>query len=356
MLKVLERTDVDAPTLARARMTIDRQLKQLVRLVDDLLDLNRVTHNRLELRPKEVELSTVMDEVLDTAKPLLDAARHELHVDMPEEPIHLVADPARLAQVFGNLVNNACKYTPPGGSISIRVERRGTRVRISVKDTGIGIPPEKREAIFEMFTQLDHSLVRSQGGLGIGLTLVKQLVEVHDGSIEVRSPGVGHGSEFVVDLPIVEATPTKGVSEPVVTRRPPKLKRILVVDDNLDAAESLSMLLELSGTQTYLAHDGAEALDAVKKHRPDAVLLDLGLPDASGLDVCRQIRAEPWGKELVLIALTGWGQEDDRRASKEAGFDGHLVKPVDHAELEELLRAVAMRRDAAADDEARLGS
>ena len=228
---------------------------------------------------------------------------------------------------------------------------------ISVKDTGIGIPPEKREAIFEMFTQLDHSLVRSQGGLGIGLTLVKQLVEMHDGSIEVRSPGVGRGSEFIVRLPVSQATPKKGVSETVVTRRPPKLKRILVVDDNLDAAQALSMLLELSGTQTYLAHDGAEALDAVKKHRPDAVLLDIGLPDTSGLDVCRQVRVEPWGKEIVFIALTGWGENDDRRRSKEAGFDGHLVKPVDQAELEELLRTIAIQReDAAGEDQALLSS
>jgi PAS domain S-box-containing protein len=344
MLEVLERPGVDAQTLERARGTIDRQVKQLVRLVDDLLDLNRVTHNRLELRPTEVELSRIIDDALEAGKPLVDASRHELHVSLPAEPIYLRADSARLSQVFGNLINNSCKYTPRGGSIWVTAERHGTEVSVSVKDTGIGIPLDQREAIFEMFTQLDQSSVRSQGGLGIGLTLVRQLVLMHDGAVEVRSAGAGRGSEFVVRLPILEGTPRSVEREPRVTTRAPKLNRILVVDDNRDAAEALAMVLELSGNETHLAHDGAEALEAAKQRRPDAVLLDIGLPTMSGLEVCRRIRSEPWGRDMVLIALTGWSQDEDRRHSKEAGFDGHLVKPVHDTELQELLRTIAMER------------
>jgi CheY-like chemotaxis protein len=226
----------------------------------------------------------------------------------------------------------------------VTAERHGTEVSVSVKDTGIGIPLDQREAIFEMFTQLDQSSVRSQGGLGIGLTLVRQLVLMHDGTVEVRSPGAGRGSEFVVRLPILEGTPRSVEREPRVTTRAPKLNRILVVDDNRDAAEALAMVLELSGNETHLAHDGAEALEAAKQRRPDAVLLDIGLPTMSGLEVCRRIRSEPWGRDMVLIALTGWGQDEDRRHSKEAGFDGHLVKPVHDTELQELLRTIAVER------------
>jgi PAS domain S-box-containing protein len=344
MLELLKRPGIDAETAERAQRTIDRQLKQLVRLVDDLSDLNRVTHNRLELRLTDVELAAVIDQALEASKPLMDAAGHEVHVDLPAEPIYLRADPARLSQVFGNLINNSCKYTPAGGSIWVSAERREKEVFVSVRDTGVGIPAEKHEAIFEMFTQLEPTLVQSQGGLGIGLTLVKQLVLMHEGSIDVRSAGAGRGSEFVVCLPILEARPSKGAAETAITTRPRKLNRILVVDDNRDAAEALAMLLELSGSETHLAHDGTEALDAVEQSRPDVVLLDIGLPNMSGLDVCRRIRSEPWGEDIVLIALTGWGQADDRRKSEEAGFDGHLVKPVDHAAVEELLRKIAMKR------------
>jgi CheY-like chemotaxis protein len=349
MLEVLKRADGSTETLERAREIIDRQVKQLVRLVDDLLDLNRITHDRLELRPRTVEVGTIIEDAVETSRPHLEAARHRLHVALPPEPVPLHADPARLAQVFGNLINNACKYTPAGGTLWLTARQEQKELIVSVKDTGVGIPFEKQEAIFEMFTQLGPPEVPSRGGLGIGLTLVKQLVSMHGGSIEVRSAGVGQGSEFVVRLPVAATGAEKAPEAHVVTEWPPARRhRVLVVDDNRDAADTLCLLLELWGNETHAASDGAQALREVERLEPDVVLLDIGLPDISGLEVCRRIRAEPWGKHVTLFALTGWGQEEDRRHSMEAGFDGHLVKPVDHGELEKLLRALVPRGKRAA--------
>jgi CheY-like chemotaxis protein len=341
MLEVWKRAGDDAELVHRARDTMERQLGQMVRLVDDLLDLNRITHNRLELRPGQVELSSAIQQAVEAARPLADSAGHELRVTLPAEPIYLHADPARLAQVFGNLLNNSCKYTGRGGTISVTAQRLGDDVVVTVTDTGIGIPPDKLNSIFDMFAQVDQSLERAQGGLGIGLTLVKRLVQMHGGSIEARSAGEGHGSEFVVRLPVLVGTATAVTPEPPTA--PPLLphRRILVVDDNRDSALSLAMLLEITGNETYTAHDGLGAIEAVEKHRPEVVLLDIGLPKLSGHDVCRRVRDQSWGKDIVLIALTGWGQEEDRRLSQEAGFDGHLVKPVDYAALLELLSSLA---------------
>ena len=338
MLEVVKRSDGDAEILKRAHDTLERQLGQMVRLVDDLLDLNRITHDRLELRRSDVELSSVIQQAVEVAGPLLDASKHELTIDLPTEPVYLNADRARLAQVFGNLLNNSCKYTRPNGSISLSANRMDDEVVVTVKDNGEGIPQDKLDTIFDMFMQVDETSDRAQGGLGIGLTLVKRLAEMHGGSIEARSDGEGQGSEFVVRLPVLSkpaaAEPGRGTSPDQSPER-----RILIVDDNVDSAESLAMLLEITGNRTFMAHDGVEAVEAIEKYRPEVVLLDIGLPKLDGHEVCRRVRKQPWGRDILMIALTGWGQEDDRRKSKAAGFDGHLVKPVDYDKLLELLRS-----------------
>jgi PAS domain S-box-containing protein len=337
MLEVLRRSEGDRVALAGAVDTMSRQTAQLVRLVDDLLDLSRITHNRLELRTRRVDLATVIRQAVQASQPFVDAAGHALEVALPDEPVPVVADPVRLTQVFGNLINNSCKYTPPGGTIRVSMGRDSQDAIVTVSDTGIGIPPDKLEAVFEMFTQVDRSLERSQGGLGIGLTLVKRLVSMHGGSVVARSAGAGLGSEFVVRLPVATAMPA-GAEAPdaprIATARP---QHVLIVDDNRDAASSLALLLALDGHRTVVAHDGAEALEAAERHRPDVVLLDIGLPGMSGYEVGRRMRHQPWGRGIMLIALTGWGQPEDRRRSHEAGFDAHLVKPVDHAALMSLL-------------------
>jgi PAS domain S-box-containing protein len=337
MLEVVKRANGDGDTLKRAHDTIERQLAQMVRLVDDLLDLNRITHDRLDLRRSQLELSSVIQQAVEVARPLIDAAGHHLTVDLPAEPIYLNADRARLAQVFGNLLNNSCKYTRANGAISVRARREGDEVQVTVRDNGAGIPPDKLNSIFEMFMQVDRTAERSQGGLGIGLTLVKRLAEMHGGSIAARSDGEGHGSEFVVRLPVLQIPPEVSSSATDAPAELSSQRRILIVDDNKDSADSLALLLEITGNKTYMAHDGVEAVEAIEKHRPDVVLLDIGLPRLDGHEVCRRVREQPWGKDIVVIALTGWGQEDDRRKSEEAGFNGHLVKPVDYDKLLELL-------------------
>jgi PAS domain S-box-containing protein len=337
MLEVLKQADADADVLKRARDTIERQLGQMVRLVDDLLDLNRVTHDRLELRQSQIELSSVIYQAIEVARPLIESANHNLQVELPEEPIYLQADPARLAQVFGNLLNNSSKYTQPGGNIWLRAQLVDGDVVVTVKDDGVGIPNDKLSSIFDMFTQVDRSAERSQGGLGIGLTLVKRLIQMHGGSVEARSAGEGQGSEFVVRLPILTGKTDIASAGPIAAQKPISARRILIVDDNRDSAESLAMLLEITGNKTYQAHDGVEAVEAVEKYRPEVVLLDIGLPKLSGYEVCRHVREQTWGKDIVVIALTGWGQDEDRRKSQEAGFDGHLVKPVDYDKLMALL-------------------
>ncbi|HXC72961.1 MAG TPA: PAS domain S-box protein [Pyrinomonadaceae bacterium] len=338
MLEVVKQAGDDAEVLKQAHDTIERQLGQMVRLVDDLLDLNRITYDRLELRRSEVELSSVVQQAVEVARPLIDAAGHDLIIDLPDEPVYLNADRARLAQVFGNLLNNSSKYTRPNGRISLSAKRVDDEVVLTVKDNGAGIPQDKLDRIFDMFMQVDLTAERSQGGLGIGLTLVKRLVEMHAGSIEARSAGEGEGSEFIVRLPVI--TKPSGAAQTGPAAEPSPQRRILIVDDNRDAADSLAMLMEITGNTTYVAHDGIEAIEEIEKHRPEVVLLDIGLPGLTGHEVCRRVRQQPWGKDIVMIALTGWGQEDDRRKSEEAGFNGHLVKPVDYDKLLELLSSL----------------
>lgn len=344
MIEVVKRAAGDEAVVKRALDTFERQLGQMVRLVDDLLDLNRITRDRLELRRSEIVLSSVIQQAVEAARPLLDASGHELIIDLPEEPIYLNADSARLAQLFGNLLNNSCKYTKPQGTIWLTGERANRDVIVRVRDNGAGIPPDKLDQVFDMFMQVEATAERSQGGLGIGLMLVKRLTEMHGGSIEARSGGEGRGSEFIVKLPILdraERLPQQASDVFEISSLP---CRILIVDDNHDSAESLALLFQTMGSKTCLAHDGVEALEAIEKHQPDVVLVDIGLPKLNGHEVCRRVRSQPWGKDITMIALTGWSQEQDRRMSEEAGFDVHIVKPVDYDYLLELVASLENRR------------
>jgi len=326
------------PELQWARDVIDRQMQAMTRLIDDLMDLSRISRNKLELRKERVELATVVQGAVETSRPLIEEQGHELVVSLPPEPIFLNADVTRLAQVFLNLLNNAAKYTERGGRIDLRAERQGSDMVVSVKDTGIGISSEHLSKLFTMFSQVEGSLARSQGGLGIGLALVKRLVEMHGGSIEAHSEGPGKGSEFLVRLPIVierRNAPIRPVGNDGAS--PNSKLRILVVDDNRDAASTVGMLLKLMGNTIRTAHDGEEAVQAAGEFRPQVVLLDIGLPKMNGYDAASRIRQQEWGTKMILVAVTGWGQEDDRRKSKEAGFDHHMVKPVDPQSLMKLL-------------------
>lgn len=325
--------------LVATRAMMLRQLHHLVRLVDDLLDASRISRGKLQLRKEHVELEPVIHEALEACRPQFEAGRLRLEVSLPPEAIYLDADPVRLAQVFGNLLGNAAKFTSPDCQVWLTARRDQGQVVISVKDTGIGISPDMLPRVFDMFMQVDQPVGRSQGGLGIGLSLVKRLVEMHGGQVEACSHGEGKGSEFVVRLPILDSAP-EPTPVPLSKRIEPLLRRILVVDDNQDSARTLAMLLKYSGSDTQVAHDGPEAVEKAAQYRPDVVLLDIGLPTMSGYDVCRAIRSNSAGARPAIIALTGWGQEEDRKKSKEAGFDAHLVKPIDYAVLTDLLQSL----------------
>ena len=340
--EILHARTPEVPEAQWAVEVIDRQVTQMTRLIDDLLDIGRIASNKLELRKERVELGEVLQGAIETSRPLLDSAGHDFEATLPSEPIHLEADATRLAQVVSNLLNNAAKYTERGGRIRLSAERRGDEAVVSVRDTGIGIPREMLSRIFEMFTQADRSLDRSQGGLGVGLTLARRLVEMHGGAIEAKSEGSGQGSEFVVRLPAI-ARSIPGMLQ--AGRRSTVLDfssslRVLVVDDNEDSAAGLGMLLEMTGNEVCTAHDGIAALGAAERFRPHVVLLDIGLPKMDGYDVARTIRRQPWGERTVLIAVTGWGEASDRLRSREAGFDHHLVKPVDIGGLMKLLSSL----------------
>jgi CheY-like chemotaxis protein/two-component sensor histidine kinase len=325
-------------TLEHARAMMERQLQQMKRLVDDLMDVSRISRNKLELRKEFAELATVVNRATETSRPLIEAAEQELLVSLPDEPVLIDGDPVRLAQACSNLLNNASKYSEKGGRIWFQAEQTGDEIVVTVRDAGIGIPADKLPSIFDIFMQVDRSLERSQGGLGIGLTLVRQLVQMHGGSVEVCSDGPGHGSEFIVRLPVVIVSKPSGqVKLDHKTSEAPATARILVADDNLDSADSLSMMLEMLGHEVSSAHDGLEALETAKRSKPELIFMDLGMPRMSGYDAARLIRSAPECNGVVLVALTGWGQEEDRRRSLEAGFDHHIVKPIDFAIVEKLL-------------------
>jgi CheY-like chemotaxis protein len=318
---------------------IGRQVDQMVRLVDDLLDLSRISQGNVHLRKRRVDLAAVVRGAVETAGPFIKLQGHELTVTLPHVPIYFDADPSRLAQVIANLLNNAAKYTDRGGQIGLSVERRGREFVISVRDTGIGLAPENLHQIFEIFSQVSPALERTNGGLGIGLSLVRGLVELHGGKVEARSDGIGRGSEFLVRLPIVDVPPRREPEELPRNGPPPLARkfRILVVDDNRDAADSLAMMLRMMGHETLAAYDGLEAVQEAETFRPGVVLLDIGLPKMNGYEVARHLRQQPWGKTMSLIALTGWGQDEDKRRALEAGFDHHFTKPVEVIALEQML-------------------
>jgi signal transduction histidine kinase len=335
-LQIMRLSSGEHEVVETARTMMERQLAQLVHLVDDLLDLSRISRGRIELRKQRVELAKVVQQAVETSRPAIEQAGHTLTITVPPAPVYVDADVTRLAQVFSNLLNNAAKYTDRGGRIELAVWRQGVEVLVVVRDTGIGIPAHMLPKVFDIFTQVDRNLERSHSGLGIGLSIVKKLVEMHGGTVEAKSAGHGKGSAFTVRLPIVLSLapdPDTGANGP----GPGQQRRILVVDDNQDAALSLATLLELMGNQTQTAFDGSQALELAPVFRPDLILLDIGMPRLNGYDTARRIREQPWGRCVVLVALTGWGQEEDRRKSQEAGFNYHLTKPVDLARLEKLL-------------------
>ena len=318
---------------------LERQVRQLSRLVDDLLDVSRISRGTIELRKEHVALEPVVQQAVEASRTWCEALNHELAVVLPPESLFVHADPVRLVQVIGNLLNNACKFTDRGGRIRLEVLRDGDQAVLRVRDNGIGLTREEQDRIFEMFTQVDTTLERSREGLGIGLTLVKNLVEQQGGTVGVASEGYGRGSEFVIRLPL--ADPVEGATQTApVDPGPTERRRILIVDDNEDSARSLALLLELSGHEAHTARDGTEGIKEAERLVPDLLLLDIGLPGLNGYEVCRRIRAQSWGKEMVIAALTGWGQEEDRQRSREAGFSAHLVKPVEVPAIMRLLASL----------------
>jgi PAS domain S-box-containing protein len=346
-LTMLDRADDVSPRVHRLLQMMDRQVDNLVRMVDDLLEVSRISRGKIELRTELVDMRTIVDSAIETSRPLIDAAEHQLLVSLPPTPLDVMVDPLRISQVMANLLNNAAKYTQPGGRIWLTAGEEGNDVVISVRDDGVGIPPHMLPRIFEMFMQMDPDHKQAQGGLGIGLAVVRKLVEMHDGTVEARSAGPGEGSELIVRLPRAQparsatAAPVStlaAVGEPSRGSGGARARaRILVVDDNDDAATTLGMLLEAVGHDVRVVLDGPAALEAVGSQRPHVVLLDLGMPGMSGYEVAQHLREDPACAGITLVALTGWGQDEDRRRTQAAGFDHHLVKPVGLAALEELL-------------------
>jgi len=329
------------PELAWCRDAIDRQIELLVRLVDDLLDISRITQGKIKLQKTRADVASIVAQGIETLRVQIDARSQELEVDLPAEACWIDGDVPRLAQVVGNLVSNASKYTDEGGrirlSVDVEPDASGGQAVIRVKDTGIGIPPEMLPTLFQLFAQVDSTIDRAQGGLGVGLALVRNLVEMHGGTVSAHSEGRGRGSEFVVRVPLSTSQVGPAPTPPPPSGGKDRGRRVLVVDDNEDSAASMALLLQSVGHSACTANDGHAALEVAEKIRPEVVLLDLGMPDLDGYEVARRMRGRPWGKEILLVALTGWGQQEARDRSRTAGFDAHLVKPV---ELDALLRIV----------------
>jgi PAS domain S-box-containing protein len=339
-LHILRLSAARDPAAEQVCEMMERQVGHLVRLVDDLMEVSRITRGQVELRTEPVELAAVIRSAVEASRPLIEASRHQLAISLPAEPLIIQGDPVRLSQVIANLLNNAAKYMDEGGQIWLVAKQSAGAVSISIRDTGIGIPAEMLPHIFKMFTQVDRSTRQAQGGLGIGLTLVRTLVEMHGGQVEAYSAGVGQGSEFVVQLPVSKEA---GVAERAAHDARASVlpnRRVLVVDDNRDAASSLALLLKLLGAEVQVANDGPSALEMLPAYRPTVVLLDIGMPGMDGYEVARRMRKQPEGQDLMLIALTGWGQEEDRRRTNQAGFNHHLIKPADVNALKSLFMSL----------------
>ncbi len=346
-VELMHRVDAPDPSFEAAREMVERQVKHLAHLVDDLLDVSRLTHGNIRLRQEPVDLTKVVERAVEATRPLIEGRNHMLTAEIPDQPIRIEADAVRIEQVATNLLNNAAKYTMPGGHIWLRVDREGSEAVVRVRDNGIGVPPDVLGRVFEPFVQSDGSLAHTEGGLGIGLTLVRSLVEMHGGTVEAHSPGLGQGSEFIVRLPL---RPEGGLAgpeselalsretSPFTAARP---VRVLVVEDNIDAAESLATLLRLWGHDVRVVHDGLDAVDAARSYLPEVVLLDIGLPGLDGYQVAERLRGEAGLENTLLVAMTGYGQPEDRRRSAEAGIHHHFVKPVEPFVLRNLLAEVA---------------
>ncbi len=336
----LMRISGDKEQFEQARTLMDRQLTHMVRLVDDLMDVSRINRGSIELRKEPVELANVINNAVEASRPMIEKMGHALTIALPDHPVLLSADLTRLAQVFSNLLNNAAKYSDSGGRIRLTAQHLDNAVVVFIQDDGIGIPADKLDTIFEMFAQVDQSLEKSQGGLGIGLTLVRRLVEMHGGTVVAHSEGPGTGSTLTVRLPvaIASAAQPSALETPAIVRK--KGLRVLIVDDNRDSADSLAMVLQMMGHETRTAYDGMDGVAAAKDLQPDVILMDIGLPKLNGYEACRRIRELPWAKHTTIVAITGWGQDADRRRSQEAGFNRHVVKPIDPDSLSEILTGV----------------
>jgi signal transduction histidine kinase/ActR/RegA family two-component response regulator len=339
-LEIMRRADDNPALMGQIRKIMERQLGHLIRLIDDLLDVSRITRGKLQLRKECVSLAMVIQSAVEAARPFIDVQEHDLSISLPKEAIYLDADPTRLAQIFANLLNNAAKFTAPRGQIWLGAERQGGEVVLSVRDSGIGIAAEQLPRLFEMFEQAAPALQRTHGGLGIGLALVRGLVMLHGGTVEARSAGPGQGSEFLLRLPSIDPPPAAPPAAAGAAQPSGSKCRVLIVDDLPDSVDSMGTMLELLGHEVATAHDGREAIEAAARFHPDVVLLDIGLPNMNGYEAAQQIRANARGKRMMLVALTGWGQEEDKRRALAAGFDLHVTKPVEPATLEQLLAKV----------------
>jgi two-component system, sensor histidine kinase len=341
-LATARKCDRTAEQRRRAEEIIERQVAHMSRLLDDLLDMSRITRGTLELKLADTELTVALGTAIEAARPFLDAKRHNLSLDLPKQAVRLVADSVRLAQVFSNLLINAAKYTDCGGRIELRAAQADNEVVVSVRDNGMGISTDMMPRLFTMFAQDSAVADHSEGGLGIGLALARGVVDLHGGRVEARSDGPGHGSEFIVTIPVRAGRPAQTAADADQgVRMAGGGMRVLVVDDNRDAADSCSTLLELSGHSVQAAYTGHEALAIAAKTRPHVVVTDIGLPDIDGYEVAARIRAEAWGRTMILVAVTGWGQESDKQRAFSAGFSHHLTKPIDPDTLESLLQSLS---------------
>lgn len=342
-LHIMKLAGGDLAMMQQARVMMERQVEQMTRLIDDLMDVSRISRGKIVLHKERTRLADAIGNAVDSVRPMIDAGGHELLLEVPAEPIHLDGDPLRLSQIFTNLLNNAAKYTDRGGRIHLAVQRLEGEVLVSVEDNGVGIPAHMLTQVFEMFAQVDSSLERSRGGLGIGLNIVKRLVEKHGGSITAQSGGRGQGSRFNVRLPVLADAAESRVNGPALVEAGPRM-RILVVDDNVDGATSLAEMLAIMGHETRSTHDGLEAVVQAAAFKPDVILMDIGMPRLNGFETCRRIREQEWGRNIVVVAQTGWGQDEDKRKSQAAGFDAHLVKPVDYNAVANLLSSLPRLR------------
>jgi PAS domain S-box-containing protein len=330
--------------LQQARSMIERQVRQMTRLIDDLLDVTRITRGKVQLRREQVDLGVILERAVETARPLIEERHHTLSVTLPEAPVWLDADPARLEQVVGNILTNAAKYTDRGGRIWLSAALDDHHAVVKIKDTGAGIAPELLPDIFDLFKQAERTLDRSEGGLGVGLTLVKSLVELHSGAVTAHSDGLGHGCEFTVELPVIKGPSSNDQASHEAAETTTASLRVLVVDDNMDTADTLTLLLQLDEYEVATANDGIKALKLASTFHPDVILLDLGLPGVDGYEVAKQVRQQPGLEKVVLVAMTGYGQESDRERTHQAGFDFHLVKPTDPTKVQQLLAMLANQR------------